>query len=104
VDGLDGFLEFLNYGAAGVLALAFLLMVFLLWKRGEKTDKAINGLVDKGETVDALLDVVRSNTAAMTCVKKAVEENSRIVERFDTDVSKKLDELGRDIRELRERV
>lgn len=104
MDEISGFLEFLNYGAAGVLSLSFLLLLWMLWKRGEKDSKAIDALADRNEDKESLMSVVKCNTEAMTSIKCAVEENCRVIEKLNGDMHNRSTELSRDIRELRERM
>lgn len=101
MDQISGFLEFLNLGAAGVLSLSFLLLLYMLWKRGEKDDKAIDALTDRNEDVDSLMHVVKCNTEAMTAVKMAVDSNTQAITRLNGDLDKRLENMDRDIRDLR---
>ena len=103
-------LEFLNYGAAGVLALAFIAMLILFWKKDKQTTEAMDMLKerdmvigDENDRLEKMIEVVRQNTEAMTSVRMAVEQNTQVIQRLDLDFSKRLDDMSRDIREMRNR-
>jgi len=107
----EGLLEFLNYGAAGVLALAFVAVLFLFWKKDKQTTETLDmlkerdeNLDDEGERLDKMIEVVQQNTEAMTSVRMAVEQNTQVIQRLDLDFSKKLEDLSRDMREIREKL
>ena len=104
-------LEFLNYGAAGVMALAFVVVLFLFWKKDNQVDKLFDALrerddrlEDDGERLDSMIEVVKQNTEAMTSVRMAVDHNTEAMTRLNTDLDKKLEDLDRDIRELRQKL
>lgn len=107
----EGLLEFLNYGAAGVLALAFVVVLLLFWKKDKQTTELIEMLkesegegVDEGERLDKMIEVVQQNTEAMTSVRMAVEQNTQVIQRLDLDFTKKLEDLSRGQREIREKM
>jgi len=45
-------LEFLNYGAAGVMALAFVVVLFLFWKKDKQVDELFDALKERDEKLE----------------------------------------------------
>ena len=104
-------LEFLNYGAAGVMALAFVVILILFWKKDGQVDKMFDMLKERGDgleeesgRLDSMIEVVTQNTEAMTSVRMAVDHNTEAMTRLNTDLDKKLDDLDRDMREIRQKL
>ncbi len=104
-------LDFLNYGAAGVMALAFVVVLFLFWKKDKQVDELFSALKerddrleDDGGRLDSMIEVVKQNTEAMTSVRMAVDHNTEAMTRLNTDLDKKLEDLDRDMREIRQKL
>ncbi len=106
-----GLLEFLNYGAAGVLALAFVVILLLFWKKDKQMDESFEMLKERDEKLneeagrlDSMIEVVKQNTEAMTSVRMAVDHNTTAMTRLNTDLDKRLEALDRDMREIRQKL
>lgn len=106
-----GLLEFLNYGAAGVMALAFVVVLFLFWKKDKQVDELFDALKERDDKLeddsarlDSMIEVVKQNTEAMTSVRMAVDHNTEAMTRLNADLDKKLEDLDRDMREMRAKL
>lgn len=104
-------LEFLNYGAAGVMALAFVVILLLFWKKDKQVDELFDSLKERddkldeeGGILDSMIEVVKQNTEAMTSVRMAVDHNTEAMTRLNTDLDKRLEDLDRDMREIRRKL
>lgn len=115
--GID-VLEILNYGAVGILALGFLTLLYLFWRKDRDSSETIRLLREvqdaflsqkshsddvfrsEEDKLDKMIEVVQQNTEAMTSIRMAVEQNTQAIQRLDTDVSRRLDDQSRDLRAI----
>lgn len=103
------------YGAIGILASAFFLMVILYWKKDRRTDgtvdllrqvvvaniEAVDEIKNGDKRLEQMLECVQQNSEAMTGVKMAVEQNSQILQRLNIDYNAQSEALAEAVKAIK---
>lgn len=75
--------EFLQYGALGVLALGFIVILILFWRTDKRAQIYADNLKDAASDRSILIRVVEKNTEASTALAKQIENMSRCQDKYN---------------------
>jgi hypothetical protein len=122
---------FLNYGAVGVLAIAFVVLLVLFWKKDERAAEMFQLLKDghqdeagNKELASRMIEVIRENSEATVAMREhmervsddirrleggiighaAAEQHENTIRRLERDFGGRIAALVEEIRSLREKL
>lgn len=85
---------FLNYGAVGVLAICFVVLLVLFWRKDDRGAEMLQMLKDSRdgeagneELVHKMIEVIQENSEATVAMREHMERVSEAIRRLDDGIA-----------------